>query len=61
MAKSKKTTEAAIEPEEINFFNRFAPNRKQSVTFGILLILLAVALTVSFVSYFVNGNLIKAN
>lgn len=56
MAKSKKTTEAAIEPEEINFFNRFAPNRKQSVTFGILLILLAVALTVSFVSYFVNGK-----
>ncbi|MFC7773329.1 DNA translocase FtsK [Flavobacterium sp. GCM10027622] len=56
MAKSKKTTEAAIEPEEINFFSRFAPNRKQSVTFGILLILLAVALTVSFVSYFVNGK-----
>ena len=56
MAKSKKTTEAAIEPEETNFFNRFAPNRKQSVTFGILLILLAVALTVSFVSYFVNGK-----
>ena len=56
MAKSKKTTEAAIEPEETNFFNRFAPNRKQNVTFGILLILLAVALTVSFVSYFVNGK-----
>jgi S-DNA-T family DNA segregation ATPase FtsK/SpoIIIE len=56
MAKSKKTTETAIEPEETNFFSRFVPNRKQSVTFGILLILLGVALAVSFVSYFVNGQ-----
>ncbi|MCL9805856.1 DNA translocase FtsK [Flavobacterium amniphilum] len=56
MAKSKKTTETAIEPEETNFFSRFVPNRKQSVTFGILLILLGIALAVSFVSYFVNGQ-----
>lgn len=56
MAKSKKTTDTAIEPEETNFFSRFVPNRKQSVTVGILIILLAVALAVSFVSYFVNGQ-----
>ncbi|MCL9810047.1 DNA translocase FtsK [Flavobacterium luminosum] len=56
MAKSKKTTKTPIEPEETNILKRFVPNKKQSVTFGVLLILLSVAMAVSFVSYFVHGK-----
>jgi len=56
MAKSKKKETNSLEPEEASVFSRFAPNRQHKITLGILLVLLAVALAVSFISYFVNGR-----
>ena len=55
MAKAKKEINPAIK-EETNFFNRFSASRQQKITIGILLVLFAVALGLSFVSYFVNGK-----
>jgi len=56
MAKSKKKETSALEPEETSVLNRFAPSRQHKITLGILLVLLAIALAVSFASYFVNGK-----
>jgi DNA segregation ATPase FtsK/SpoIIIE, S-DNA-T family len=56
MAKSPKKEKSNIEPEETNFLSRFSPSRQHKITFGVLLVLLSVALAVSFVSYFVNGK-----
>ena len=56
MAKSKKKETNVLEPEETSVLSRFSPSRQQKITIGILLVLLSVALAVSFVSYFVNGK-----
>ncbi|RXR19343.1 DNA translocase FtsK [Flavobacterium amnicola] len=56
MAKSKKKETSALEPEETSVLNRFTPSRQHKITLGILLVLLAIALAVSFASYFVNGK-----
>ena len=56
MAKSKKKETSALEPEETSVLNRFAPSRQHKITIGVLLVLLAIALAVSFASYFVNGK-----
>jgi DNA segregation ATPase FtsK/SpoIIIE, S-DNA-T family len=57
MAKAaKKETSSKKAPEETKSKKRYGFSRQQKVTFGILLVLLAVALAVSFVSYFVNGK-----
>jgi DNA segregation ATPase FtsK/SpoIIIE, S-DNA-T family len=56
MAKSKKKETAALEPEENAVLSRFSPNRQQKIALGILIVLLSIALAVSFVSYFVNGK-----
>jgi len=56
MAKSKKKETSALEPEETSVLNRFAPSRQHKITLGVLLVLLAIALAVSFASYFVNGK-----
>ncbi|SHI88772.1 DNA translocase FtsK [Flavobacterium terrae] len=56
MAKSNKKEKSNLEPEETNLFSRFNPTKQHKITIGVLLVLLAVALAVSFVSYFVNGK-----
>ncbi len=56
MAKSPKKEKSPLEPEETNFLSRFSPSRQHKITFGVLLVLLAIALAVSFISYFVNGK-----
>ncbi|MGH2666315.1 DNA translocase FtsK [Flavobacterium sp.] len=56
MAKSTKKETTSIEPGETNLFSRFSPSRQHKIAFGVLLVLLAVALAVSFISYFVNGK-----
>ncbi|MES2811494.1 MAG: DNA translocase FtsK [Bacteroidota bacterium] len=56
MAKSKKKETSALEPEETSVLSRFAPSRQHKITLGVLLVLLAIALAVSFASYFVNGK-----
>src|SRR6188768_301392 len=56
MAKSTKKESTSIEPGETNLFSRFSPSRQHKIAFGVLLVLLSVALAVSFVSYFVNGK-----
>ncbi len=55
MAKAKKEIKPT-EPEETNLLNRFSPSRQQKITIGVLLVLFAVALGLSFISYFVNGK-----
>ncbi|WP_395046886.1 DNA translocase FtsK [Flavobacterium sp.] len=55
MAKAKKEINP-IEPEETNLLNRFSPSRQQKITIGVLLVLFAIALGLSFISYFVNGK-----
>ncbi|MBP9792736.1 MAG: DNA translocase FtsK [Flavobacterium sp.] len=56
MAKSKKKETSTVEPDETSVFSRFAPSRQHKITIGVLLVLLAIALAVSFISYFVNGK-----
>ncbi|WP_136668133.1 DNA translocase FtsK [Flavobacterium sp. H122] len=56
MAKSKKKETNTVEPEETKFLNKLSPSRQQKITLGILLVLSAIALGVSFISYFVNGK-----
>jgi DNA segregation ATPase FtsK/SpoIIIE, S-DNA-T family len=56
MAKSKKKETNSIEPEETKFLTKLSPSRQQKITLGILLVLLAIALGISFISYFVNGK-----
>ncbi len=56
MAKSTKKEKSALEPEETNLLSRFSPSRQHKIAIGVLLVLLAVALGVSFISYFVNGK-----
>ena len=56
MAKAAKKEVTSKKSEETKAKNRFSLTRQHKVTFGILLVLLAVALAVSFVSYFVNGR-----
>jgi S-DNA-T family DNA segregation ATPase FtsK/SpoIIIE len=55
MAKAKKEIKPT-EPEETNLLSRFSPSRQQKITIGVLLVLFAVALGLSFISYFVNGK-----
>ncbi|WP_395057077.1 DNA translocase FtsK [Flavobacterium sp.] len=55
MAKAKKEINP-VEPEETNLLNRFSPSRQQKITIGVLLVLFAIALGLSFISYFVNGK-----
>lgn len=55
MAKKVKEN-TLLEPEEKSFWDTFKLNRQQYVTLGILLILISVALLVSFISFFVNGQ-----
>lgn len=56
MAKSKKKDTNSTEPEEAKLLTKLTANRQQKITIGILLVLLAVALGISFISYFVNGK-----
>lgn len=56
MAKSKKKETNSTEPEEAKLLTKLTANRQQKITIGILLVLLAVALGISFISYFVNGK-----
>jgi len=56
MAKSKKKETSTSEPDETSVLSRFTPSRQHKITIGILLVLLAIALAVSFISYFVNGK-----
>ncbi|SFA92247.1 DNA segregation ATPase FtsK/SpoIIIE, S-DNA-T family [Flavobacterium swingsii] len=55
MAKAKKEINPT-EPEETNLLSRFSVSRQQKITIGVLLVLFAVALGLSFISYFVNGK-----
>ena len=55
MAKVKKEINPT-EPEEANLLSRFSVSRQQKITIGVLLVLLAVALGLSFISYLVNGK-----
>lgn len=57
MAKSKKKDTTEVESEDIKLLSRFAPSRQHKITIGILIVLFAIALAVSFASYFVNGKL----
>lgn len=57
MAKSNKKEKNTEESEHINFLSKFSPSRQHKVTIGVLLVLLAVALGVSFISYFINGKI----
>lgn len=56
MAKSKKKETNELESEKTSVISKFSLSRQQKITIGILLVLLSVALAVSFVSYFVNGK-----
>lgn len=56
MAKAVKKEAKNTEPEETNFWDKFKLSRQYKVVIGVLLVLLSIALAVSFVSYFVNGN-----
>ncbi|TGD59477.1 DNA translocase FtsK [Flavobacterium humi] len=56
MAKSTKKESTPIEPGETSLLSRFSPSRQHKIAFGVLLVLLSIALAVSFVSYFVNGK-----
>ncbi|ENA1804930.1 DNA translocase FtsK [Flavobacterium psychrophilum] len=55
MAKAKKEINPT-EPEETNLLSRFSTSRQQKITIGVLLVLFAIALGLSFISYFVNGK-----
>ncbi len=55
MAKAKKEINPT-EPEETNLLSRFSVSRQQKIAIGVLLVLFAVALGLSFISYFVNGK-----
>ena len=56
MAKTKKTEKTTDNPET-NTTNRFSISRQNKIAIGVLLVLLSVALGVSFISYFVSGTL----
>ncbi|MEO8516192.1 MAG: DNA translocase FtsK [Flavobacterium sp.] len=56
MAKSTKKEKSAAEPQEASLLSRFSPSRQHKIAIGVLLVLLSVALAVSFISYFVNGK-----
>ncbi|ELI6455416.1 DNA translocase FtsK [Flavobacterium psychrophilum] len=55
MAKAKKEINPT-ESEETNLLSRFSTSRQQKITIGVLLVLFAIALGLSFISYFVNGK-----
>lgn len=56
MAKSKKKETNELESEKTSVISKFSLSRQQKITLGILLVLLSVALAVSFISFFVNGK-----
>src|SRR6187399_2567540 len=56
MAKSTKKEKSAEEPQETSLLSRFSPSRQHKIAIGVLLVLLSVALAVSFIFYFVNGK-----
>ena len=56
MTKTAKKVKTQIEPEESSFNSRFSISRQQKITVGVFLVLLSIALGISFVSYFVNGK-----
>jgi DNA segregation ATPase FtsK/SpoIIIE, S-DNA-T family len=56
MAKTAKKEKTPTETKETGLLSRLSPSRQYKITFGILLVLFAIALAVSFVSYFVNGK-----
>ncbi|WP_300565927.1 DNA translocase FtsK 4TM domain-containing protein, partial [Flavobacterium sp.] len=56
MAKSTKKEKSTTEGEETSLLSRFSPSRQHKIAIGVLLVLLSIALAVSFVSYFVNGK-----
>ena len=55
MAKAKKEKNS-VEPQETNLLSRFSASRQQKITIGVLLVLFAIALGLSFISYYVNGK-----
>ena len=56
MARTAKKESKNNDPEETNFWDKFKISRQYKVIIGVLLVLLSIALAVSFVSYFVNGK-----
>ena len=56
MAKSKKKESKTTETDETKLLKKFSASRQQKFTFGVLLVLFAIALAVSFISFFVNGR-----
>ena len=56
MTKTAKKVKTQMEPEESSLRSRFSISRQQKISVGIFLVLLSIALGVSFISYFVNGK-----
>ncbi len=56
MAKTTKKAENTADKSDIEILSRFSISRQYKIMFGVLLVLLSVALAVSFVSYFINGK-----
>ncbi len=56
MAKTAKKEKSTTENKETEKKSRFGLSRQHKFAIGILLVLFAIALAVSFVSYFVNGK-----
>jgi DNA segregation ATPase FtsK/SpoIIIE, S-DNA-T family len=56
MAKTTKKEKSIKDPEEVSLSSRFKMSRQYKLAIGVLLVLLSIALAISFVSYFVNGK-----
>ncbi len=56
MTKTAKKVKTEKDPEATSLRSRFTVSRQQKIVVGIFLVLVAIALAVSFVSYFVNGK-----
>ena len=54
MTKTAKKVKTQMELEESSLRSRFSISRQQKISVGIFLVLLSIALGVSFISYFVN-------
>ena len=57
MAKTTRKAVKSADNSETNLLKRFSISRQYKFAFGVLLVLLSIALAVCFVSYFVNGKL----